>query len=67
MSIIQKIRQKTPTEKMRIIWAATAAVAILLVIIWVISARYYKNVPKDKTFFQTISNGIKDVRDNFKK
>ena len=52
---------------MRIIWMTTAAVVVVLISIWIISARYYKNVPEDTTLFQSIGKGVKDVKDNYGK
>jgi predicted permease len=67
MNIIEKIRQKPQAEKLKIIWTVAIITAILLIIVWIISARYYKRADKDTTFFQTIGQGIKDVRENFRK
>jgi len=67
MNFIQKIQNKTTAEKMRIIWIVVIIAAILLVGIWIISAKYYKNTDKDTTFFESIGNGVKEVKDNYKK
>ena len=48
-------------------WIATSIAAVLLITVWIISAKYYKNIPKDKALFETIGKGIKDVRENYKK
>jgi len=39
----------------------------VLVLIWILSYGYRKDMQKDTTLYDTISNGIKDVRNNFKK
>ena len=67
MSILNNIRKKTPAQKFRIIWTVVAVIVVLMIGIWVISARYYKNVAKDTTLFQSLGQGIKDVRDNYQK
>ncbi len=67
MKWIEQIRHKPQAEKLKLIWTAVIIAAILLTIVWVISSRYYKRVDKDATFFQTIGQGIKDVKDNFRK
>ena len=67
MDWLQKIQNKPQAEKLRIIWATVIVVAILLVGVWIISARYYKNVPKDNTLFNTIGQGIHDVNESLKK
>lgn len=67
MSFIKNLQNKPQAEKMRIIWMTTAAVVVVLISIWIISARYYKNVPEDTTLFQSIGKGVKDVKDNYGK
>ncbi|MFA5991099.1 MAG: hypothetical protein WC794_02560 [Candidatus Doudnabacteria bacterium] len=67
MSWIEKIQNKPQAEKMRIIWTAAVAIALLMIVVWIISARLNKNTPKDTTLFQTIGRGFKDVKNNFKK
>jgi cytoskeletal protein RodZ len=67
MSLIDNIRKKTPAQKLKIIWTVVIVIVIVMVGIWIISARYYKNVAKDTTLFQSLGKGIKDVQDNYKK
>ena len=67
MSLIDNIRKKTPAQKFRIIWTVVIVIVIVMVGIWIISAHYYKNVTKDTTLFQSLGQGIKDVRDNYQK
>lgn len=67
MSWIEKIQNKTQPEKMRIIWTVAAITAVLLILVWIISAPMSKNVSKDTTLFQTIGTGFKDLKNNLKK
>jgi hypothetical protein len=67
MNFIEKIRSKSHAEKLRIIWITVAVAAVLMVIVWALTARINKNVAGDTTLFQTIGQGIKDVRNNYHK
>jgi hypothetical protein len=67
MNWIEKVRQKPQEEKIRLIKTAVIAAAIILAALWVLTSRFSKNTPKDTTLFQTIGQGIKDVRNNFRK
>ncbi len=67
MNLIEKIRNKSHGEKMRIIWITAAAVAILMIIVWVLSAGYYKHVKTDTSLFDTIGQGVKDIKNNYRK
>lgn len=67
MNWLNKIQAKSQAEKLRIIWAVVIIVAMAMIIVWVISAKYYKKVGKDTTLFRTIGNGIKDVKENYNK
>lgn len=67
MPWVDKIRNKSHAEKMRIIWITAAAVAIFLIIVWVLSARYYKQVKTDTSLFDTIGQGVKDIKNNYRK
>ena len=64
MSWIEKIQNKTRAEKLKIIWTVAIAVALLLIIVWFFFAPVSKYKVKDKTLFQTIGRGFKDVREN---
>ena len=66
MNWIEKIRQKPRAEKLRIIWTVVIVAALLLIVVWVLSARYYKGVPKDTSLFQTIGQGFHDVKEKLK-
>ena len=67
MNLIEKIRSKPHAEKMRLIWITVTVVAALLLLVWVLTARYYKHAKPDTTLFDTIGQGIKDVQNNYKK
>ncbi|MDR3642824.1 MAG: hypothetical protein P4L74_04330 [Candidatus Doudnabacteria bacterium] len=67
MSILNNIRNKSPEQKFRIMWTVAVVIVIVMIAVWVVSAHYYKNVPKDTTLFQSLGKGFKDVRDNYQK
>lgn len=67
MNWIEKIQKKSQTEKLRLIWIFAAAVVVLMIGIWAISAKYGRHLKKDTTLFETFGRGIKDVRTNFHK
>lgn len=52
MSIIEKIRNKPHAEKMRIIWTTVIICTVVLLVVWVFTAKYHKNAVKDTTLFQ---------------
>jgi len=64
MSWVDNIRAKPPAEKMRIIWTVVIVVAVLLIIVWVVSTRFHKQIGKDTSLFETIGRGFKDVKNN---
>jgi len=60
--------QKLPQEKkLRLMWMVAAAVAVILVLLWILSVRWQKRVASDQTLFQTIGQGIHNVKENYKK
>jgi hypothetical protein len=67
MPFIEKIQKLPDAKKMKIIWTIAGVVVILMIIVWVISAKYKKNIQKDTTLFKSIEQGIKDVKENYKK
>jgi Na+/melibiose symporter-like transporter len=67
MSLIQKIQNQPQAVKLRIMWTVSVVVVILLIIVWVISSRFQKNVAKNTTLFQTIGQGIHNIKANYKK
>lgn len=67
MGWLENIQKKSPEAKMRIIWTTVIIVGVLLIIIWIVTARSQKNVPKDNTLFNTIGQGINNVKSNYKK
>jgi Na+/melibiose symporter-like transporter len=67
MNIIQKIQNQPQAVKMKIMWTVAAVVAILMIIVWIISAHFQKNVAKNTSLFQTIGQGIHNIRQSYKK
>jgi hypothetical protein len=67
MTWIDTIRQKPQAAKIRIMWSIAIVIAVLLIIVWVISAKYQKNVAKNTSFFQVLGRGIHNVKGSFKK
>ena len=67
MSLLEKIQNKPQAVKMKIMWTVAVIVVILMVIVWVISAHFQKNVSKDTSLFQTIGQGIHNIKANYKK
>ena len=67
MAWIEKIRSKSQEEKVRIIWVMVIVAAVILVLLWIITARFSRTLPKDTTLFDTLSKGIQDVKNNYRK
>ncbi len=67
MGIIEKIRSKPHEEKIKIMWGIIILTALLLIALWIISAKFNNRTNKDTTLFQTIGQGIKDIKDNYKR
>lgn len=67
MGFIEKIQNKPQAEKFRIMWTVAIIVVIILVAVWVISAHFNKDVPKDTTLFQTLGQGVKNIGNSLKK
>jgi hypothetical protein len=67
MSWLQKIQTLPQQKKLAIIWTVVAVVLVLMIIAWILSARMQKNVAKDTTLFQTIGQGIHNVKENYGK
>ena len=65
MGIIEKIQNKPDSVKIKIMWVVSILVVILLIFIWGVSYNYRKNIPKDKTLFNTIGDGINNVKENY--
>jgi len=52
---------------MKIMWTVAAVVVILMIIVWIISAHFQKNVAKDTSLFNTIGQGIHNIRESYSK
>ena len=62
MSWLEKIRQKTHAEKIRLIWIICTACVILLALVWLFTSRIGKNMPKDTSLFKTITKSLKSLK-----
>ena len=67
MGFIQKIQNKPQAEKIRLMWTVSIIIVILLLVIWIVTAKYQKNIAKDTTLFQSLNQSIHDVKNNFHK
>jgi Na+/melibiose symporter-like transporter len=67
MGLIQKIQSQPQAAKIRIMWVVSIIVAIFLILVWVVSARFGKNVAKNMSLFQTIGQGIHNIKQSYKK
>jgi len=67
MNWIEKVRSKPHEQKVRLIWLIVILSTIVLVILWIILARFNKSVPKDTSLFQTLDQGFQDVKNNYNK
>jgi hypothetical protein len=67
MSWIERMRQAPPERKERIIWISAGVAAILLVAIWVFTARYQKKVESDTSIIETFNTGVRDFKENYNK
>ncbi len=67
MNWLEKIRSMPHKEKTRLVWIIVIVTTVVLVTLWVITAKINKNVNKDTSLFQTISRGFKDLKENYKK
>lgn len=67
MGIVDKIRSKPREHKIRIIWTVAIAAAVLLIALWALTSRIGKYQQRDTSLFKTIGNGIKDIKNNYRK
>jgi predicted permease len=67
MSLLTKIQNLPQNKKIALIWIIVVIIAILLIILWVISAKFHKNVPPNNTIFNTIGQGIHNTKVNYGK
>ena len=61
MGLLNKIRNKSHAEKVRIIWITCGCAAAVLIIIWILTSRLRQDLPKDTSLFKTISRGVKNL------
>lgn len=66
MAWIEKIRNKSRAEKIRLIWIWVIIAAVLLIILWIATWGYKKSAPIDTSLINTFSTGINKAKDQFK-
>ncbi|MCX6797393.1 MAG: hypothetical protein NTX98_02865 [Candidatus Doudnabacteria bacterium] len=67
MDWLKNLQKKTHAEKVKIIWLTAIVAFVFLVIIWILTSNMSRYKQKDTTLFQTISRGLKDMKNNFRK
>lgn len=67
MAFLDTIRKQPREKKIRLIWICAAVTGIILLIAWIMTAGYNKQVPKDTTLFDTVDRGVNDLRQNYNK
>ena len=67
MDWINKVRNKPQEEKIRLVWTVVIVAAVVLLGLWIILAHYSRTLSKDTTLFDTLGQGFKDIRDNYRK
>lgn len=67
MGLIDNIRNKPQEQKIRLIWIILGVVAVVMIVLWIITARFSKAPGRDTTLFDTIGKGIHDVKNNYGK
>lgn len=67
MQTLDKIRQQPPQKKIRMIWICCGIAVILLIVLWAVTWRFRKNVPRDTSLFETLGRGVHDLKNNYNK
>ena len=67
MTWLEEIQKMPAEKKFRLMWMVAGAVAVILILVWILASRWQKNVPGDPTLFETIGQGIHNVKENYKK
>ncbi len=67
MSFLESLRQKPHHQKVKIVWIVLSVVVIGLVTLWVFTSKIGNLGPKDTSLFKTFGDGVKDVREQYKK
>jgi flagellar basal body-associated protein FliL len=67
MSLLEKVRQQPQAAKIRLMWIVSIVIVVLMIAVWIISAHFQKNTAKDMSLFQTIGQGIHNIRGNYNK
>lgn len=63
MSWLKKIQSQPERKKIRIVWIITAVCFAALVVSWILIGNYSFKAVKDTSFFDTISQGIKNFKE----
>lgn len=67
MSLLTSIQNKPQAEKIKLMWVIASVVAVLLILVWILSYRFHKKIDPDTTLFDSFGQGVKDVKNNYKK
>ena len=67
MKWLNKIRAKPQKEKLKIIWAVTIAIAVLLIVVWIISAKIQSKYGGYKNLFNNTRKNFNQGQDFYQK
>jgi predicted permease len=62
MSLIENIRQKPQKEKIKLIWIICLTATVILFILWVVTSRIGKDMPKDTSIFKLIKKSVTNLK-----
>ncbi len=62
MSWLERVRQKTREEKIKLIWKLTILTGAILILLWILIGRYDNGAKKNTDLFKTIGDGIKNFK-----
>ena len=63
MHWLENLQAKTQKEKEKIILITAGAVLVLLIVLWAIIGNLHSNSQANTSLFQTIGNGIKQLKE----
>ena len=67
MSWLNKVRNFPQEKKIRIMWTVAVIAAAVLIILWILSSKWKKNINGDSTLFHTLGQGFHNIKENYKK
>jgi flagellar basal body-associated protein FliL len=67
MRWIDSIRNKPQAAKIRLMWIVSIVIVVLMIVVLIISAHFQKNTAKDMSLFQTIGQGVHNIRESYNK